>query len=167
MEAGTSVRRRSGSCRASNPLDRYKDTTPFPVQHLINNDWQSRRCEKSAGVVPADQTLWVAATPQAMASQHELVRGAPSGRSAVNRGSRCIPVSDSPASWSAEWIKAAPPPTRWAFKCKQIVPLAKRAGVTCFPQLVMRSVLLTRRNATPPSRRNDRRRRWVSPPRGD
>jgi hypothetical protein len=42
------VRRRFGSCRASNPLDRYKDTTPFPVQRLINNDWQSRWCENSA-----------------------------------------------------------------------------------------------------------------------
>lgn len=42
------MRRRFDSCRASNPLDRYKNATPFPVQRLINNDWQWRRSEKSA-----------------------------------------------------------------------------------------------------------------------
>lgn len=42
------MRRRFGGCRASNPLDRYEDATPFPVQRLINNDWQWRRSEKSA-----------------------------------------------------------------------------------------------------------------------
>lgn len=115
MEARTSVRRRFGGCRASNPLDRYEDATPFPVQRLINNDWQWRRSEKSAVLCLRRNSL-SRRIPQGMASQREVVRAAPSGPMRSQLWARCIPAIGIPASWPAEWIKAAPPTNEVSFQ---------------------------------------------------
>ena len=115
MEARNSVRRRFGSCRASNPLDRYKNATPFPVQRLINNDWQWRRSEKSAVLCLRRNSLsrrnptrdGIAARGRTRCAQRPM-------RSQL--WARCIPAISITASWPAEWIKAAPPTNEVSFQ---------------------------------------------------